>query len=412
MSGKNHRFTRQELYDLVWSEPMAQLAKKFGLSDVGLAKACRRAAVPVPERGYWAKFRAGKQVIRQSLPPRGLGMHDGVWVGLNDSSWSGLQTNEQINEAASSPPVFPEVISDLTARVRKMVGKVTVPKSLERSHRLIAKLLEEDEQRRKKQQESPYWVWDKPLFGTPFERRRLRILNAIFLALERCDMRPSTRGHDARELSVQVGEQYVHFTLDRIPTKRGQPSRAASSQDKSTPERMRLQILSWGHDHNAPARATWEDSDSEKIEARLEDIVVGILVAGEMQYREGLQRQHKWAIEEKARLEEEARRRREEAERRERDRRLQAEKERIERLLNEASALRQAADIRAYVEAVRAENAAADNPLPQEKVEAWAAWALAEADRIDPVRSGRFLEQHALRGEGTKTQAAEGRSAG
>lgn len=404
MSGRTHRFTRQELYDLVWSEPMAQLAKKFGLSDVGLAKACRRVVVPVPERGYWAKLRAGKQVIRMPLPPRGLGMPDRIEIGKNASTWSGAVTNEQINEEASSPPVFPEEISDLTARVRKMVGKVTVPKTMARSHRLIAKLLEEDGHRHQKQQESPYWSWNKPLFGTSFERRRLRILNAIFLALERCGMKPSTRGQDVRELSVQVGEQHVHFTLDRIAS-RGRSSQAVSSGGKSMPERMRLQIPSWRHD--APVRETWEDGDGEKLEDRLEDIVAGLVVAGELQYREWRQRQHEWAIERKAELEEEARRRKEEAERRERERRIQAEKARIERLLNEALALRQATDIRAYVEAVRAANASAANPLPQEKVETWAAWALAEADRIDPVRSGRFLEQQVSRAEAAQAQPAE-----
>jgi hypothetical protein len=30
--------TRQELYDMVWSEPMTSLAKNFGISDVPLAK--------------------------------------------------------------------------------------------------------------------------------------------------------------------------------------------------------------------------------------------------------------------------------------------------------------------------------------------------------------------------------------
>ncbi len=405
MSNNSRLFTRQELYELVWSEPMAQLAKRFGLSDVGLAKACRRAEVPVPERGYWAKLRAGKQVIRMPLSPRGLGMPDRVWIGKNASTWSGAVTNEQLNEEASSPSVFPEGISDLKGCVRKMVGKVTVPKTMARSHRLIAKLLEEDEQRREKQRDSPYWSWNKPLFDTPFERRRLRILNAIFLALERCSMKLSGQGNEARELSVQVGEQHVHFTLDRIAS-RGRSSQAVSTQGKSMPERMRFQIPSWRHD--APARETWEDGDSEKIEDRLEDIVVGLIVAGELQYREWRQRQHEWAIEEKARLQEEARRKKEEAERRERERQVQAEKERIERLLNEASALRQATDIRAYVEAVRTANATAEKPLPQEKVETWAAWALAEANRIDPVRSGRFLAQHAPRGEGTQTQPAEG----
>lgn len=30
--------TRKELYDLVWSEPMTTLCKRFGLSDNGLRK--------------------------------------------------------------------------------------------------------------------------------------------------------------------------------------------------------------------------------------------------------------------------------------------------------------------------------------------------------------------------------------
>ena len=47
--------TREELYELVWSEPMWTLAQRFGLSDVGLAKTCRRFRIPVPSRGYWLR---------------------------------------------------------------------------------------------------------------------------------------------------------------------------------------------------------------------------------------------------------------------------------------------------------------------------------------------------------------------
>ncbi len=43
-----HKFTRQALYDLVWSQPMSKLAKNLGVSDVAVAKACRRAEIPVP----------------------------------------------------------------------------------------------------------------------------------------------------------------------------------------------------------------------------------------------------------------------------------------------------------------------------------------------------------------------------
>jgi len=43
-------FSRTKLFELVWSEPMQKIAKTLGLSDVGLAKLCRRARVPVPPK--------------------------------------------------------------------------------------------------------------------------------------------------------------------------------------------------------------------------------------------------------------------------------------------------------------------------------------------------------------------------
>ena len=46
--------TREELYERVWTTPMRKLAVEFGLSDVGLAKVCRRHKIPWPARGYWA----------------------------------------------------------------------------------------------------------------------------------------------------------------------------------------------------------------------------------------------------------------------------------------------------------------------------------------------------------------------
>jgi hypothetical protein len=48
-------WNREELYEKVWSEPVTKVAKGYGVSDVALAKACRKLKVPVPGRGYWAK---------------------------------------------------------------------------------------------------------------------------------------------------------------------------------------------------------------------------------------------------------------------------------------------------------------------------------------------------------------------
>jgi len=59
---------REALYWQVWSIPGARLALLYGISDVGLAKACKRYDIPRPPRGYWARLAAGQQVPKTPLP--------------------------------------------------------------------------------------------------------------------------------------------------------------------------------------------------------------------------------------------------------------------------------------------------------------------------------------------------------
>jgi len=47
--------SRKNLYELACSEPMVKVAVRFGVSDVAVAKACRRHDIPVPGLGYWAR---------------------------------------------------------------------------------------------------------------------------------------------------------------------------------------------------------------------------------------------------------------------------------------------------------------------------------------------------------------------
>jgi hypothetical protein len=61
-------WNRDELYEEVWATPMKTLATKYGISDVGLAKVCRKLSIPLPGRGYWARKEAGQKVERLSLP--------------------------------------------------------------------------------------------------------------------------------------------------------------------------------------------------------------------------------------------------------------------------------------------------------------------------------------------------------
>ena len=93
--------TREELYERVWSTPMHKLASEFGLSDVGLAKVCKRYKIPKPTRGYWVKLECGKEVSKWPL------------MKLDDESLSRIHfrqnTPSVITKEKPPPAVDPEI---------------------------------------------------------------------------------------------------------------------------------------------------------------------------------------------------------------------------------------------------------------------------------------------------------------
>ena len=64
----NITFTRNQLYDLVWSKSLTKLSKEFAYSDNGLRKICVKYNIPLPKSGYWSKVKFNKKVKRMPLP--------------------------------------------------------------------------------------------------------------------------------------------------------------------------------------------------------------------------------------------------------------------------------------------------------------------------------------------------------
>jgi hypothetical protein len=62
------KITREELYEMVWAEPMISICKKYGLSDNGLRKHCKKLNIPTPPVGYWEKLKHGKNPEKSPLP--------------------------------------------------------------------------------------------------------------------------------------------------------------------------------------------------------------------------------------------------------------------------------------------------------------------------------------------------------
>lgn len=387
-----HVFTRRELYDLAWSEPMQSLSKKYSISDRGLAKICAAASIPVPGRGYWAKLEAGKKVQKWALPPRGLGQTDRVHVGADRWGHDRESDADIMNGPIPPLPVFEPDMDTVRARVAAMVGQARLPRGDSHGwHSQVAKLLAADEERERKQRATRYPMsWDGPIFRTEFEQRRLSVLNALFICLTRCGMKPHASGKHGRELSVTVGDLAVPLRLDGVSAdklieRERQGYGFVARNDK---DRMKLAL---GHGwHGEPSPPSWEDKPGQRIERQLREIAAAVIVSAEQRVRDGALHAHQWRINRKAELTEEERKRKIEEDRRRRERRAKLEKARVDHLLGQAHALEATRQIRAYVDAVREKNAQAPEPMTAQELCDWSAWALAQADRIDPIASGAY----------------------
>jgi hypothetical protein len=383
------QLSRKSLYDLVWAEPIKSLAARFGISDVALKKTCVRAEIPTPERGYWAKREAGKETIRALLPTRPPGMDDEVAIGNKGNARYQHWSEEEILGFVGVPPHFPEAIETVRARIAETVAHVTLPAKVSNWHPAIDRLLKEDEKRREHQLTNPHHMsWNNPLFDGTFERRRLRILNSLFLAVGRMNGRPSINGREGREIRISFFQQHLHLALDR-PKGSNRNAHGLNANEESRHTRLCLSILrGFGSE---TVQASWQDDDARKLEMCLTDITVDVILTAEIHYREEALRQYQWRVQRKAELEAEQRKRKVEAVRAEKERQKRIEQARIDRLLRDATAIQHADAIRKYVETVRLA-AGRDGSVSEDEVEQWSKWALAQADRIDPAIGGRFLK--------------------
>jgi hypothetical protein len=50
-------WNRQELDEEVWQFPLRKLAVEYGISDVDLAKVCRKLEIPLPGLGHWIRIK-------------------------------------------------------------------------------------------------------------------------------------------------------------------------------------------------------------------------------------------------------------------------------------------------------------------------------------------------------------------
>jgi hypothetical protein len=334
-------YTREDLYAAVWSQPLRDACKRFGVSDVGLAKVCKRLNVPRPKQGYWVKREMGQDPPKEALPPAGPDT-PAKWEGRR---WVEPPTDPTAPPVPVKPIPVPNVIGELHPALKAAMPEMRRASKDIRRHHL--------------------WNGRIPILasGATLDRA-LRIMNALLLALDarghRYEVMPeSAPGEPWRraQAGVWVCDAFVGLSL----FERSNGFLTVRIRGSYEPYRE------------------WTDTKTKKIEDRLHEVMPAVLARAE-----------------ELRLEKiEAERRREEARQAE-IRRAEAERLRREQeemvadLRDTLAAWREARDIRAFIAEARAIVAAGGLEVrPASRLDDFTRWATAQADRIDPHRGIR-----------------------
>lgn len=370
----NYEFwDRDSLYEEVWATPMAKLAKKHGISDVGLAKVCRKLFIPLPGRGYWARKEAGQTVEQRPLPA----------------------LKEPIPLYKLTPKPEPPKIEDYTTTdERAQITKVTerdAQSMLQRgkmSHALVVQA-REVLGRTNRDAHDGLLSSNEPCLDLCVSKaafpRALMLAAALITALEDEGFKISVKQGYKEKTIAAIYNQEIGFTiLERIdqiplasPPTGGVLQRvltyAGTPHEHKPSGRLRLQI--WKPWDALPK--SWGDGKTRTLEDLLPEIVAAFLriaLAGK-------------AADEK-RAAEKAEAERLEAERARKAELIKKEEARVRALQRAAANWERARRIRGLISA--ACDGAQRDGVPAEPGTPfgdWLIWATEQADRIDPLKA-------------------------
>ena len=357
---KQVEFTREELYRMAWDRPVLVIAKEIGISDVAMSKACRRAGIPLPGRGYWAAAKRVRKLKAPALPVPKQGQPSVV----------------QFSVLENPPAPRPKVIG-------APVDPIEVPTQLLRPHRLVTELQVAAKSARE----------DKGVLALNYGKvLRVRVsaqhLQRALILMDALIKQVDARGYKARiggehtETELVLKEGTVSFRLDERTTQTTPPPpppRVGSKRHQPEYEPWRPAYvlvgtgeftLDFGKYQLDGCRRVWKDRRNCPIEVQLHEVMEAL---------------PSWeAALNVRRLAREDR----EAKQRETEKRRVAEARAAEIIRRQRAALvsnlhawERAERLRHYISAV----AAAGGGRPE--TSAWVEWATVQAQALDPLIS-------------------------
>lgn len=366
--------TREELYELVWTKPMARLAAEYAISDVGLAKLCARCDVPTPPRGYWAKKEAGKAPRRPRLPPS------------DDDSRIRLTPVGQTEGAPEH-----DELARAIAELKRPDHRIVVAERLQSPCALVKEAnvaLKEASVDQRGILERPRRCLD--LRVSPAARARaLRVADAL---LKACAERDWAVAIEDGATKVHVGEVPIGLAIEELLETVELPAKPDLSTDRyefhyirrETAEKpsgyLAVRLEAPEHSLNQSVQRNWRGSEKRPLEDRLNQVIVGILKLADAARAERVRRQRQ----EQARREQEQRRQAALAEQQRLRTALAQERANVACLRDQVARWRESHELRRFVEAVRERGVLQELGLEGQELAHWISWALRQADRLDP----------------------------
>jgi hypothetical protein len=369
MGNEARTVSREELYELVWAKPIRDVAKEFGISDVGLGKICKRLNVPKPPRGYWQRSASGYKVKTPALPSMGKGGRKEVTI------WPA--TRKPIPHAKSPKLEHLE-------REKLPINRIVVSEGLRGAHSLVSYTNKVLSKAKPDSYGRLMLSWDtkveRPYLDLRVSKqalhRSLRIMDALLKAME-------ARGHNIisdKGPRFVVNDQNINFYIqEKVKRSEREPTPA----EKESPWLFERWIftpsgeLTFTIDEVWIERKNWRDRKNKRLEDQLNDVVAGLITAAETIRIKNIEREaemQRWR---------ESELRRQECELRQQiERELLLELEKLSEMWIRSETLRR------FVQACEGE-LIHEMKFPHDSASVgWLAWAFAQSRELNPLENG------------------------
>lgn len=344
-------FTRKELYELLWSETMSSITKKYSITFPELKKICNEMSIPVPENGYWSKLKFGKEISKPTLPINYTGKTE---IELFERS---LPDNAPDNSKTS--PGAQNSLEENDKDIFNVPEKLTHPDIHITNTKNYLEAVRKYDWR-----SSASFPTKKDVLNITVEQenlpRALRIMDTIIKLLRSRDYDVLTK-YD--KTVAKIGDEEIEIRLKEKKKVVEEKDRYGSRQLVPT---GRLSFIIGDY------QIKEINDGKDLLETKLEIIISKLEAEGKRAKEERIaadEWHRKW--EEEKRIE------------RENKERLEKEVRSFKLLFHQASRLHQANILRSYVQAVES-NALNDNKLTDD-LKDWFDWAKKKIDWYDPL---------------------------